>query len=207
MNPMYGSLGGNRGAAGNNLGQNQAGSSLMGNPSGLSPMKNKIPKGYSQGSLQQFDPQQMQLYQQMFGYFGPDSFLSKLAGGDEDIFNQIEAPALRQFGQLQGDIASRFSGLGGAGSLGARKGSGFGNAINQASSDFAQDLQSKRQGLQQQALRDLISMSGELLGQRPQQNFLVQKQHQPSFMDKWLGLAGNVLDGASRGGAGGIGGF
>lgn len=195
MNP-YNSLSG-IGPTGSNQGFSRSGNAsqqLTGN---------KIPKGYSQGTLQQFTPEQMQLFQQMFGNVGPDSFLSKLAGGDENTFNQIEAPAMRQFQGLQGNIASRFSGMG----TGGRKSSGFQNTLSAAGSNFAQDLQSQRQSLQQQALKDLMGMSESLLNQRPQENFLVQKQHKPSFMDKWLGLAGNVLGGAARGGAGGIGGF
>lgn len=149
-----------------------------------SPMlSNKIPKGYSQGRLQNFTPEQYKQFQNMFQHVGPDSYLSKLAGGDEDMFNQIEAPAMRQFSGLQGNIASRFSGMG----TGARRSSGFKNTINQASSDFAQDLQSKRQGLQGQAIMDLMNMSGSLLGQRPYDNFLVQKQKKKSFFENLFG--------------------
>jgi len=156
-------------------------------------MKEKIPSGYNKGSLQQFTPEQMQLFQQMFGHVGPESYLSKLAGGDQSTFGEIEAPALRQFAGLQGNIASRFSGMGG---LGARKSSGFQNTMNSAASNFAQDLQSQRQGLQRQALMDLMGISNSLLGQRPYENFLVEKQKKQS------GLGGTI--GA---GIGGIGGF
>jgi len=161
---------------------------------------NKIPKGYQMGSMQNFSPEQMNLFRSLFSQVGPDSYLSKLAGGDEDIFNQIEAPAMRQFSSLQGNLASRFSGMG----SGARRSSGFQNTANQAASDFAQDLQSRRQGLQQQALRDLMSMSGELLGQKPYENFLYEKE-QP-FWQKILGgalpLAGAGLGGLFGGPAG-----
>lgn len=146
---------------------------------------NKIPKGYQQGQLQQFTPEQMQLFQSLFSHVMPGSSLSGLAGGDEEAFGQMEAPALRQFGQLQGNLASRFSGMGG---LGARKSSGFQNTMNQASSDFAQDLQSKRQGLQRQSLMDLMNISGSLLGQRPYDQFLTPKQ--PSFLEQLLGGLG-----------------
>src|ERR1700758_2426047 len=131
-------------------------------------MKEKIPSGYKKGMLQQFTPEQMQLFQQMFGHVGPESYLSKLAGGDQSTFGDIEAPALRQFNELQGNIASRFSNMGGGGSqraLGARRSSGFQNTINSAASNFAQDLQSQRQGLQRQALMDLMGISNSLLGQ------------------------------------------
>lgn len=158
-------------------------------------MKEKIPKGYSKGSLQQFTPEQMQLFQQMFGHVGPESYLSKLAGGDQETFNQIEAPALRQFSELQGGLASRFSGMGG---LGARKSSGFQNTMNSAASNFAQQLQSNRQNLQRQALMDLQGLSGELLGQRPYENFLIAKQQKPG----WGQLAGKFLGGLPGAAAG-----
>jgi hypothetical protein len=162
-------------------------------------MKEKIPSGYKKGSLQQFTPEQMQLFQQQFGQVAPDSYLSRLAGGDQSMFGEIEAPALRQFNALQGNIASRFSGMGGGGNqraLGGRKSSGFQNTINSAASNFAQELQSNRQGLQRQALMDLMGLSNSLLGQRPYQNFLIKKEPKQSGL-------GGILGGA----VGGIGGF
>ena len=165
-------------------------SSMFGGQGGLSgsgKMGNKIPHGYKSGQIQQFTPEQMGLFQQMFGQVGPDSYLSKLAGGDQDTFNQIEAPAMRQFGELQGNIASRFSGMGG----GARRSSGFQNTMNQAGSDFAQQLQSNRQSMRQQAIRELMGLSGQLLGQRPYEQFLTKKQ--PSFMQSLGGALGENL--------------
>ncbi len=157
-------------------------------------MKENIPKGYKKGTLNNFTPEQMQLFQQLFGQVGPESYLSKLAGGDEETFNQIEAPAMRQFSELQGGLASRFSGMGG---LGARNSSGFQNTANQAASNFASDLASRRQSLQQQAIRDLMGFSSDLLNQRPQENFLVEKQKKKS----------GGFGGAIGAGLGGLGGF
>lgn len=154
---------------------------------------NKIPKGYSQGRIQQFDPQQMELYKQLFGNLGPESFLSKLAGGDQSTFEQMERPALKQFGELQAGLASKFSGMG----LGARKSSGFGNAMNAQASEFAQDLQSKRQGLQRQALQDLMGFSNELLGQRPYENFLTPKS-KPWWQELLTGFAGGAGQGIGK---------
>lgn len=139
-----------------------------------------IPKGYRTGQVQQFTPEQMQLFQNMFGQLGQGSFLSKLAGGDEGTFNQLEAPALKQFSGMQGNIASKFSGMG----SGARRSSGFSNTMNQYSSDFAQQLQSNRMGLQRQAMQDLMGFSNELLGQRPYERNLIKKQ--PSFWQQLL---------------------
>lgn len=156
--------------------------------SGLGQMGNQVPKGYKSGQLQQFTPEQMQLFSQLFGQVGPDSFLSKLAGGDQSMFEQMEAPALKQFSELQGGLASRFSGMG----SGARRSSGFQNTMNQASSDFASQLQSNRQNLQRQALMDLMGISSQLLGQKPYEQFLVEK---PQKQNIWGNIAGGFAQG------------
>lgn len=152
---------------------------------------NKIPKGYEQGQLQQFTPEQMNLFKSLFGMVGPDSMTSKLASGDQSMFEQMEAPAMRQFGEMQGQLASRFSGMG----MGGRRGSGFQNTMNQATSDFAQDLQSRRMDLQRQAIQDLMGMSTSLLGQKPQEKFLVEKQK-----PWWQELLGGAAQGATKAG-------
>lgn len=156
--------------------------------------------GYKRHQLQQFTPEQMQLFQQMFGHVSPDSYTSRLAQGDPELFAEMEAPSLRQFSGLQGNIASRFSGMG----QGATRSSGFQNTMNQAASDFAQDLASKRQGLQRQAILDLHGMSQDLLGQRPYEEFLTPKE--PGFFKRFLGGLGNIAGqyfggGAQRAGA------
>lgn len=153
------------------------GNSVMQGASGMSAGShltggNKIPRGYTQGQLGQFTPEQMQLFQRLFGQVEPNSFLSRLAGGDESTFQQLEAPAMRQFQGLQGQLASRFSGMG----LGGRRSSGFQNASNQAVSDFAEQLQSQRLNLQRQAIQDLMGISNNLLSQRPYEQFFVKKQ-------------------------------
>ena len=167
---MTGSMG-YRGPSGSSSGQTMTGGNI-------------IPKGYRQGQLQQFTPEQMNLFQQMFSNVGPDSYLSKLAGGDEATFNQMEAPALRQFGQLQGNMASRFGGMGGTG---GRRSSGFQNTMSSATSDFAERLQSQRQQLSRQALQDMMGMSNQLLNQRPYEQFLGKKP-KPFWQELLLGL-------------------
>lgn len=160
-------------------------------------VKEKIPKGYSKGSLQNFTPEQMNLFGQMFGQVGPDSYLSKLAGGDEATFNQMEAPALRQFSGLQGNLASRFSGMGAGGqgrALGARRSSGFQNTMNSAASNFAQELQAQRQGLMSNARKELFDMSSQLLSQKPYENILTEKP-KPWWQNALSGLAGGVGQG------------
>lgn len=186
MNSMFGGAG--------NAPRGPTGAGGINNSTGF--YKEKIPKGYRAGKLQQFTPEQIELFQSLFGHLGPDSFLSQLAGGDQSAFEEMERPALRQFSELQGNLASRFSGAGSLG--GARRSSGFQNTMNTAASNFAQELQANRLNLQNQARNDLFSMSQMLMGQRPFENFLIEKpQKQQSS-----GLGG--LFGA---GLGGIGGF
>lgn len=179
---------GSKGPAGMNLQGNAAGAPLTGG--------NKIPSGYRHGQINQFTPEQQQLYQQTFGYLGPGSFLSQIAGGDQSAFAQQEAPAMRQFQELLGQNASRFSGMG----LGARRGSGFQNATNAATSNFAQDLASKRQEMQRQAISDLMGFSNQLLNQRPYEQFLVEKQQKQSPWGSAIGTGLGAAAGAYFGG-------
>ena len=144
-----------------------------------------IPKGYRAGQLQNFSPEQMELFGQLFGHLGPESFLSQLAGGDESFFEQMEAPAQRQFQGQLGQLASRFSGMG----TGGRHSSGFQNAATSAASNFSQDLAANRQNLQRQALYDLMGLSNTLLNQRPQERFLNPKQQQQNV---WGDIAGQL---------------
>lgn len=160
-----------------------------GNPSrsgatGIS--KPKSPSGYK--SFEQFTPEQMELMRQLLDQLGPDSYLSKLAGGDQEAFAELEAPALQQFSGLQGNIASRFSGMG----QGGRRSSGFQNTMNQASSDFAQQLQSNRLNLRNQALQELMQYGNQLLGQQPYG--LVEKQQKSN---PWATVGGTALGAGS----------
>jgi hypothetical protein len=168
-------------------------------------MSTKVPSGYKVGQLQQFTPEQMDLFKSLFGHVGQGSYLSRLASGDEGLFEEMERPALKQFTGLQGNLASRFSGMG----LGARNSSGFQNTATQAASDFAQDLHSRRQGLQRQAITDLLGMGQELLGQRPYEQFLYEKKK--PFWQRLLGgglpiagtIAGGLIGGPSGASMGG----
>jgi hypothetical protein len=155
----------------------------------------KLAGGFKQGQMPNFTPEQMQLFQSLFSQVSPDSYTSRLAGGDQSLFNEIEAPALRQFSGLQGNIASRFSGMG----MGARKSSGFQNYMGQQASDFAQDLQSRRQSLQQNAIKELMGMSSDLLGQRPNENYRIEPNKRKSFWQQLIG-GGAPIIGAAAGG-------
>lgn len=184
MNSLFGAMGATGG--------------ISGNDRGVKPFSEKIPKGYKAGAIQQFTPEQLELFRQLFSNVGPESFLSRLGSGDQSLFEDIEAPALKQFGELQGNLASRFSGMG----MGARRSSGFQNTINSAASDFAEKLQAQRQGLQRQAILDLMGLSGELLQQRPFQRTLTEKQK--PWWQQLLGGAAGGLGSAVGNFAGGI---
>lgn len=185
MSSMIGSTG-YRGPTGSSSGQSMTGAG------------NIIPKGYKQGQIQQFSPDQMQLFQQLFGNLGSNSFLSRLAGGDQSMFEQMEAPAMRQFQGLQGQNASRFSGMG----MGARRSSGFQNYQGQQTADFAQQLQANRMGLQRQSIMDLHELAQQLLGQRPYSQFLVEKQQKGGLggpIGAGLGALGGFFAGGPAG--------
>lgn len=152
--------------------------------------KEKIPSGYRKGAMNVFTPEQMQLFQSLFPHIDPSSFLSRLAGGEEGAFEEMEAPAWRQFQEAQGQLGSRFSGLG----MGAQRGSGFKQSAGQLGSDFAMNLASKRHELRRQALSDLMGYSRELLGQRPQEQFLYEKPKKKGF--DWGGALGALGGGA-----------
>lgn len=155
--------------------------------------------GHRIAQFQKFTPEQMDLLKQMQGMVGPESYLSKLAGGDPEMMAEMEAPALKQFSGFQGQLGSRFSGMG----MGGQKSSGFRNTANQAASDFAQQLQANRQQLQRQAIMDMMGISQSLLNQDPYETMMYERKHHgPSSAGKgtnWGGIGGATI--------GGLGGF
>lgn len=153
-----------------------------------------IPEGYSKYKLQQFTPEQIQLLEQVIGHLGPEGWLSKLASGDESAFEEIEAPQKRQFGEQLGGIASKFSGMG----MGGQKSSGFRNTLTSASSNFAQELGAQRQGLKSQAMKDLMSFSNQVMGQRPYDQGL--SENPESFGEKFAMMMLNAITKAASGG-------
>lgn len=117
--------------------------------------------------------------------------LTGIASGDQSMFQQLEAPAHRQFQELQGNIASRFSGMG----TGGRKSSGFQNTMSNAGTDFAERLQGQRLGLQQQAWEQLLGMGTHLFDQNLFETSLIPKKKSgwESFWEGLGGVGGNVL--------------
>lgn len=162
---------------------------------------NKIPKGYKTGQLQQFTPEQMNLFKQSFAFADPNSELYQRAMGSEQGFAPFEQRAQRDFQDFQGQTASRFSGLG----LGARHGSGFQNAQTQGAQDFSSSLAEKREGMKRQALQDLMGLSQNLLGQRPYEQFITKKQ-KPWWQQFLLGInekSDELVKAAAKAAAGG----
>lgn len=160
----------------------------------------KIPEGYSAGSLQQYNPDQMALFKRLFSMISPDSQLAKLAGGDESSFAPMEQRAARDFQQFSGQLGSRFSGanqgagLGYSGQMSARRSGAFQNMATQGAQDFASQLSQQRQSLQRQAMMDLMGISNTLLGERPQEQFLVPKQ-KPFGQELMSGLSQGIGQG------------
>jgi len=144
----------------------------------------KVPKGYKKSSVNTYTPEMMDLLNQMYGQVDPDSFLYKMAMGDQSAFDEVETPALKQFSALQGNMASRFSGMG----MGARNSSGFQNTSNQAATDFAEQLASQRMNMRFKALEELMGFSDKLLGRNPYDTQLQEKQ-KPWWQEAAIGLA------------------
>lgn len=117
--------------------------------------------------------------------------LSSLAGGDQSQFDAMEAPALRQQGALQGNLASRFSGGFGQGGSGMRHSSGFRNTMSEANTDLAERLQGNRMNLQQNALQQLMGLSDSLLNRPTFQSGFAQKQT-PFLQQLLLALTGHA---------------
>lgn len=151
--------------------------------------------GYKQVNIPRLSPEQMQLFQQVFSQIQPGlgqaiGKLGGIAGGDEEAFRQLEAPALRQFGELQGQLASRFSGMG----TGARKSSGFGLASNSAAQELAERLQSQRLGLQQSASDRLLGLYNQLMGTQTFDSAFLPKKR-----PFWQELLGGIAPGIGQG--------
>jgi hypothetical protein len=164
---------------------------------------NQTPKGYSPYTIQA-DPRIQQLFGDLYGgskggIAGGLGHLSQLAqGGTPEFWQQLEAPAFRQFDTLQGNVASRFSGMG----SGARRSSGFQNEMSSASSDFAERLQANRQALRSQAISELLGLGQNLLGTQLSASGLVQKQK--PWWQEFLGGLG-IAGGEALGLGGGLG--
>lgn len=149
----------------------------------------QMPKvsGYKTVQMPQFTPQQMQMFQKLMGGVGGGidqsmDYLTKMASGDESMFEQMEKPAYTAFDKMLGQIGSRYSGMG------ARDSSAYENAMAGAGAEMAENLQAKRAQMQQAAIEKLLGMSDTLLGKKPYENLMVQKPQKQGF--DWGQVAG-----------------
>lgn len=147
----------------------------MSTSTGITSPRSNI-SGYNLRQLPNMSPQQRQLFESLLGQLGGGQglghgvdYMSKLAGGDEEAFGQLEAPAYASFQKSLGDIGSRFAGAGALGS------SAFQNATSGAASDLARNLGAQRHGIQSDALDRLLGLSDRLLGKQTHENLLEKK--------------------------------
>lgn len=150
--------------------------------------------GYKQISTPRLSPQQQKLFSMLFKgsrpgiQAGVDQLSQMAQGGSPEYWQQLEAPALRQFGALQGNIASRFSQEGG------RRSSGFQNTLRGEGTDLAERLQSQRLQLQQDAITQLLGIGSDLLG-----TDLYDTQFAPKKKSFWQELLGSSSGGIGSG--------
>jgi hypothetical protein len=165
--------------------------------SGLTGDKAKQGSTYNKGQLQGLDqliqsikggmggPQQDITQQQGFQQ-GNDFFNSLF--NDPEFFNKFEAPAMRQFDELQGDIGNRFAGMG-SGSTGS---TGFRNVMAREGQNLSSNLAAQRGQMQQGAIPQMLGYA-----QQPVSNWMTQMQQafqptQNQYTPAAPGFGGNI---------------
>lgn len=156
--------------------------------------------GYNVHQLALKDPSQMDLYRILDqgsrqGTQAGLANLSGMAGGSDEYFQGLEAPARREFQRGIGDIASRFSGLG----TGSQDTSGFQAAVTGSARELGENLQAKRLGLQQNAIQQLLGLSGDLLRTPLSESFIMPKKKKKSFWNTLIGAGAPIVGGALGG--------
>ena len=160
--------------------------------------------GYNQVNIPRKTPDQMKLFSQLFQSAGGGmgNILSQLqglaGGGNEEMWQQLEAPAMRQFQNLQGNTASRFSGMG----MGARNSSGFQNEMGGQAADLAERLRGQRMGLQMGAQNQLMDLYKSLMGEDFFDTQLMPEQ-KPAWQQFLMGMGPGL--GSGLGGFGQMG--
>jgi len=154
-------------------------------------------RGYKTKMLPTMSPEQRGLYDQLYGSVRPAlgpavNQLAQTAQGSPQQFEALEAPAMRQFKeQLIPRLAEQQTSRGGG------RSSGFLNRLEQASGRFAQDLQSQRMGLQQNALAQLLGLGQNLMSTQTQQPYFQQRRS--SLFKEGLGRFAGQLPGLGLG--------
>ena len=114
-------------------------------------------------------PGKQQLYQQMLAGTSqglPQSydFLTRLLSGDESIYRELEAPALRQFQeQIVPGLAERYTAMG----EGGQGSSAYQQQLAAAGGRLAQELAGQRTGYRMSALDRLLQQAGQTMRTSP----------------------------------------
>jgi hypothetical protein len=155
--------------------------------------------------MPRMSPEVMRMWQELSSSIGPGvkqslGDISTMAkGGTPEYWQQLEAPAKRDFGAIQGNIAARY------GHAGALKSSGFQNVMSGQARGLAESLQAQRLNLQQSARDQLLNLYTQLMGNDPYEMALVEKQKKPNYFNKIMqaglpiagGIAGGIFGGPS----------
>ncbi len=125
---------------------------------------------------------------QQQGFQQGNEFFNSLFN-DQDFFNKFEAPAMRQFEELQGDIGNRFAGMGSGGSTGS---TGFRNVMAREGQNLSSNLAAQRGQMQQGAVPQMLQYS-----QQPVSNWMTQMQQalqptQNQYTPAAPGFGGNI---------------
>lgn len=153
-----------------------------------------IPKGYEKFKTKQYEPEQLDIWKQIYKNLGRESYLQRLAGGDEELFEEMEEPAWRKFSEAQGQIGSRYSQLA-PGAMSAQRGSGFKQRQGALGREFAENLTARRQELKSKAMEDLMKFSEMFLQQKPFERGLAAKPKKEGF--DWGQVASSAIQGAA----------
>jgi len=158
-----------------------------------------LPHNYEIGRIQRFTPEQQKIHKYMHDLVGPSGFLSKIAGGDESFFQEMEAPALRQHSAISGGAASRFGNLG----MGSAKSGAF-SMPGSSFKDFAAALKANRTQQRMDAINSLMSGSNAYLSHKPTETLLVPENDPFTKYSKIgptvFGAGGGALQGGAMGG-------
>lgn len=136
-------------------------------------------------------PGRQQLYEQTVAGAtqalpGGFDFLSRLLSGDESIFSELEAPAIRQFQeQIVPGLAERFTAFG----EGGQGSSAYQQQLAAAGSRLAQDLAGQRAGYRMSALDRLLSQASQSMRATPYD--LVPRT--PGFLESGASAIGRSL--------------
>lgn len=125
---------------------------------------------------------------QQQGYQHGNDFFNSLFN-DEGFFNKFEAPAMRQFEEMSGDLGNRFASMGSGGSTGS---TGFRNLLGREAQNLSTNLAAQRGQMQQNAVPQMLQYS-----QQPVSNWMTQ-------MQQALQPTQNTYQGPSMGAFGGL---